>query len=416
MKKHMSYYNQDVVEELVTREMQAEDLEKPVVIDTPKRKTNTGVMFFCAFCVMMLGVYVVCLIGTQRIKSCFGSQSRLDNAAIVSDIGELDNTILTKNINTTVGTRKNVLWSAGMQFAWDELSESTGGELSLANNRSLSEHFNEHIVGANDLNMECIATVSGFDISDSLEDIKTQFKYKYHQKLSSYITHFRKILAAGDLHCFSFLQKAVSFDNPFHRFDESPLQFGSTEVESFGIENLLDDDDVKMKASEQVRIYGFVNANDFVVEIATSNPNEQLFLAKVEPGNTLYETINAVMEKINTNKPLAMDLCVTLQIPVLDFDINDNCPQLTGERLVSNNPAFNNKEFSIVENKLRFRLDESGRVEKRLSVTSAAAAADDLIFDKPFLVMMKKKNSTVPYLAMWIANEELLVEFEPREQ
>ena len=40
-----------------------------------------------------------------------------------------------------------------------------------------------------------------------------------------------------------------------------------------------------------------------------------------------------------------------------------------------------------------------------------AAALKNLVFDKPFLVMIQRTGASQPYFALWVANAELLVPF-----
>ena len=38
--------------------------------------------------------------------------------------------------------------------------------------------------------------------------------------------------------------------------------------------------------------------------------------------------------------------------------------------------------------------------------------SEDLVFDKPFLIMIQKEGGQKPYFALWVANAELLLPYQ----
>ena len=66
-----------------------------------------------------------------------------------------------------------------------------------------------------------------------------------------------------------------------------------------------------------------------------------------------------------------------------------------------------------------FELDGTGAGIKSKSETTVVNPAVQyapkwLVFDKPFLVCLRKKGSEAPYLAMWIANAELMQKWDSK--
>jgi hypothetical protein len=88
-----------------------------------------------------------------------------------------------------------------------------------------------------------------------------------------------------------------------------------------------------------------------------------------------------------------------LLIPAIGFDVRCDCRHALGEPV------------AIAAQQTRFRLDERGAVLKSEAVAAAARVDADLIFDKPFLVMIQRTDAREPYFALWVANAELLVPF-----
>jgi serine protease inhibitor len=68
---------------------------------------------------------------------------------------------------------------------------------------------------------------------------------------------------------------------------------------------------------------------------------------------------------------------------------------------------------------IRFQMDEKGvRLQSEAHMSFGCSAPynprpkHEMIFDKPFLIMMMRKDATLPYFALWVANPELLVKAE----
>ena len=73
--------------------------------------------------------------------------------------------------------------------------------------------------------------------------------------------------------------------------------------------------------------------------------------------------------------------------------------------------------FALADQSISFSLDEKGvatTTEARLFLKKGPC--DNLyLFDRPFLVYMKEKNSSEPYLAIWLADAEFLIPFSKEE-
>jgi hypothetical protein len=92
------------------------------------------------------------------------------------------------------------------------------------------------------------------------------------------------------------------------------------------------------------------------------------------------------------------------------FDITHSYNELIGRFFINKN--F--EEYFITEavQSIRFKLDEKGALlksESRIGGAPISPRPKFLIFDKPFLLVMKEKKGTYPYFAVWIDNAELMV-------
>ncbi|MCX5643718.1 MAG: hypothetical protein NTZ17_03390 [Phycisphaerae bacterium] len=145
--------------------------------------------------------------------------------------------------------------------------------------------------------------------------------------------------------------------------------------------------------------------DDFIVELKTQSKLDRLILAKIPPGQTLAETVTTVQSRLQQNEPGSMQQCTDLFVPVIDFDVLRRYDELLGE----------GSPFAMPLQQIRFKLNERGAVLKSEALAAAGKTKQNLVFDKPFLVMIQRTDASQPYFALWVANAELLVPFQPRK-
>ena len=149
-------------------------------------------------------------------------------------------------------------------------------------------------------------------------------------------------------------------------------------------------------------MYDYRSEDDFIIELKTQSESDRMVLAKVQPEPTLAETIRSVCKRLDLAEARPMLKASSLSIPVLDFDILRRYQGLS--------------PVGIAAQQIRFRLDETGAVLKSEALAAEAAVFQHLIFDKPFLVMLQRVGAKNPCFALWVANVELLVPAEPRDE
>ena len=148
-------------------------------------------------------------------------------------------------------------------------------------------------------------------------------------------------------------------------------------------------------------VYDYKSVDDFIVELKTQSQSDRLILAEIPWERTLAETVATVWTRLQQSKPGSMQRHTDLFIPVIDFDVLRHYHELA--------------DIGVALQQIRFKLSVRGAILKSESVIVKAAAFKNLVFDKPFLVMIRRTDASQPYFALWIANAELLVPFQPRE-
>ena len=59
-------------------------------------------------------------------------------------------------------------------------------------------------------------------------------------------------------------------------------------------------------------------------------------------------------------------------------------------------------------------MDEKGAVLRSRSNIRVASIAGHFVFDKPYLLLLRRKGSEHPYFALWVNNPELLVPWKTK--
>jgi hypothetical protein len=220
---------------------------------------------------------------------------------------------------------------------------------------------------------------------------------------------------------YAYLQRALKFREAFDRLKE-PLVFrskhGPVKVACFGVRNLGVNSRRGGALAEQVTVLADAGDDDFVLRLNTISEDDEMILAKVKPKETLAATLAALRERIKRRDGLHEDGPTglmggeSLVVPIIDLNVQRKYSELEGRFLT--NPKWSALYQAIAEQGIRFRLDENGaRLESTAfdGVTSLYRQKPaQYIFDKPFLLYLKRKSSDQPYLAIWIETPELMKE------
>jgi hypothetical protein len=146
-----------------------------------------------------------------------------------------------------------------------------------------------------------------------------------------------------------------------------------------------------------------------IIELNTLSTNDRLILAMIPPRETLLETVKYVQSSISNKTPQVLQEASSLRIPVLNLKFKKHYNELSGI-IRSRNPRFDGNQL-FADQLIRFKLDETGAILKS-EAHIYMGISQDIIFGKPFLIMLQQKDSPMPYFALWVDNPEVLVTFK----
>jgi len=222
---------------------------------------------------------------------------------------------------------------------------------------------------------------------------------------------------------YAYLEANLKFAIPYFQ-NRKPLVFTDgagrkTELSSFGIRP--EDDYAYFQLRRQPAILcAFWDTTDHVLHLAecvvdldrTSQPN-QILVAWMTPKPTLaemLETLDALIkqgERDEDRKGLGPN--DVLLVPDMVWRMTHRFMELEGRPFT--NAKLKGQRMDVAQQDIYFRLDRGGAELKSEAKFYALPIPSHYVFDRPFIVVMKKRGAEMPYFVMWVANADLLTKW-----
>jgi hypothetical protein len=206
---------------------------------------------------------------------------------------------------------------------------------------------------------------------------------------------------------YAYLEASVKYKIPFHENDKRLVFKASngtkTSVKSFGIREKDQDSLMEMRGQVHVLFedrFSF-EEDEYALDLCRETQPYQVIVARLNKReDTLADTLRDVQEKIERGLGHRPSLFIydVLLVPNILFTVSGGFPEL--ERIISGLQTFQT---------IKFKLDRKGALlvsEARLMTVGGGGVS--YAFDRPFLVLMKKRHWDRPFFVMWVDNAELL--------
>ena len=258
-------------------------------------------------------------------------------------------------------------------------------------------------------------------VSDSypnLQELNNYNGYKGSLKDSEYQTAVEIIINTFEIKASAKFTKLLPFSEPMEVYS-SPFLFKGENVEAFYVWGGYDE--------HRVNIVDYKSDNDFMVRLNPKDRKHEILLwMPEEKPQSLQDAIEQATEMVevrNTFQSAANDAWRykfvgedELVIPKIYFNLKSNYPDITNNRFTLTGQT---EEYNIEEvyQRISFQLDENGAIvesEAEVAVTEEMEPGEKIVpkkmlINKPFLLLLKRRDSKNPYLAVWVENTELLV-------
>lgn len=333
---------------------------------------------------------------------------------------DLQKTIIVSTLDTPVSEGKNVIWCSSFQLAWNALRDDVIGEaVQVTGAEDAVNRLNIAKQSSADLLGESYYSAAGLAGAGIIEEIQTEMAKRFPDVPKPDFG-----TAGSDwIVAYAYLEAYVKFTIPFlenkHRLVFKDSQGKETTVTSFGIWDGFAPR--HRKVMEQVdMLYSLQDPEDrrvmleFAVDLCKYTDPYQIVVACIEPKKTLAETLIYLQEKIadvsshkGGNKLGSTDRLI---VPNMFWRVKHHFQELEDTTLA--NKGYEGMPINEAKQMIMFRLDRTGAIIKSESRIAVSAIPQYFVFDRPFLIYIKKRDAKHPFFVMWIDNAELLTKWQ----
>ena len=345
----------------------------------------------------MLCVTMACN-NKQKIKAELNVQMEVPSAPVdgyfqeCKNIYELKCTYFIPTLEHKIYSNDNTIYCATLLFAWDEVRKEIGSPITI------SENYKDLIL----LNQ-----------SNSFVDVLKRNEYSISKEIVGDKINVRAIF-----------NKSLPFETKLQSL-ENKLTFDGNKVQSFGFNIYANREQLAL-----LNIVYYKNDDNFIIKLQPKEESHEVILFKSESQfSTMSEMVAEINRLTEVGKTEMMNTDMywkyrydkmedRVVIPKIKFDIETNYTSLEESHLEAKGRIFDIKR---AWQKKAFALDESGAEIKSAAKLSGSASIEEekekekpkkMIFDKPFLILLKRKDAPNPYFGLWVANAELMIKEE----
>lgn len=333
------------------------------------------------------------------------------------------------SLNQNIDVTKNQFYCSSLGYAWDNVKKRYNNELQI------DAIFKELNLLNSDENYKNSVSDSILNTLVKIEGNKTTVKAKFKLNLPfKYQDYYR-----FDLHEFltdDFIE-TLSFEDRNSLLEKHHTTFNGETVVTFGphIERTESD------ALESVDLLHYKNENEFAIRMKPANEDHEILLYQPETVN--FTTLNQAIDffKIKEKELSVKRNTYDSIIQHTNEEINEalkrnNFPRREISKLFLNQddhfsmPVLSmnfKKSFKAIEGTtfngtekieeckqlINLEFNEKGaQIESEASVITVSVGlnpyAKNIHFNKPFLIIFKRKDTDNPYLVGWIANTSIM--------
>jgi hypothetical protein len=332
-------------------------------------------------------------------------------------------TTVVATLDTPMEKGRNTIWCASFLAAWKSLEVDLAGEpLTMQGSPPVAASLSSASDPRPDISPECLYAVAGSVKNGIVEQICRDLVKKFPGKTAPAFPG----LLPDDLVAYAYLEVSLNFSIPYLQ-NNKPMIFtdssgNKTELRSFGI---CPGDTAPDKLCEQPEIlYVTADANnrwkwtECVIDLDRTSRTDQIVVAAVEQRPSLAETMKYVEERIaEARKDESLrgaGMVKVLVVPDIAWRISHHFAQLEGQEF--SNEKLKGMRIAAARQDTEFRLNRKGahlKSESYLLMKACVSISKNFIFDRPFLLYMKKRGADRPYFVMWVDNAELLAKWKP---
>ena len=304
----------------------------------------------------------------------------------VVSLKSLKKTMFTPTLESLVDEEKNAIYVPTLLFAWNKIEELLKSEIVISE--------------SNSQDLQLITQSKSHEQSLNPDE----YKIEVDTKVDAIVAR-------------AFFHKSLPFKIEFHALQE-PIVFGKTKVAAFG----LDWQDFDVIEATQI-LYYKDDAHLVLKLLPRHNQHEIILALGLDKFKSLKDALGLLNENIEKGKKektepkqawkYALNEEDRFAIPIIKFHIDTKYKTLEGQQFFTKDgrPHIVHEAYQ----RTGFVLDQNGAVLESEDYTSVDSLGAELphpkkmIYNKPFLIVLKRVDKTNPYFVMSVNNTELMV-------
>lgn len=247
--------------------------------------------------------------------------------------------------------------------------------------------------------------------SDNIVDsINVQLDRKFDKDWAPNVSSENPLLS------YAHLEKNIVYEKPLPDHFSQRAFAGDNIVDYFGI----DFDDPKSKRND-VLVYDYKNQNDFIVQVKTKDSLDEVYFAKIPIQSNLFDQYSTVLKRVGMGNVEQFSGNDLLQIPFIELDTVYPYRELEGLNYKNVKIPVGGVPMSVQQS-IQFEINERGMslVSTMAQIMEFAAfeitEPRALLFNEPFLIVMKRKHAEQPYFLYWVNGAEFMQRYELKKR
>jgi hypothetical protein len=325
----------------------------------------------------------------------------------------LNQTVVVPVLDTSIPENTSAVWCISLQLAWNRLRNDIVKEpIKLSNGQKLADRLNNAEESENDVPpTDCFATAGAVD-QGIVDEIQSGLAKQFPQNTMPPISGIR-----GGYVAFGYVKADVRYAYQFFNNREwltfTQADGRAVRVRSFGLPEFSKTAPLEGGCRNQVRVL-FREGGWFAVDLSHRTTPNQVMLAKLPRRDTLAATLTELNEKLAGSQSKPLPDSATLLVPNVNWRIEHDYRDLEGNAFL--NASMQGRKLVKAFQFVDFKMDRFGAAVESGAVLGSDNGhqreedpnPDRYHFDRPFLIVMKKRDAKNPFFVMWVDNAELL--------
>ena len=320
------------------------------------------------------------------------------------NVNQSDQTVVYPFVQAPILKDQSSLYCASFEIAWNKIRDDIINQpIKLEQTVAWVEYLNDAPKNTS-IGEKYITALAGFGKDNISSRITNELKRKFDMAIDLNYT-----LNSTDILSFAYLKKNIEFYSPLAEdFGREKLIFnGSDTVDFFGLKHGWANPTYK----SNLRIHDYLNENDFIFQIGTKSGLDEVYFAKIQPESTLIKTYEKVISRVGKNNLELLGGQEQVRIPYVKLNLTKEFEKVRNAKLA--NTDFQTYFIGHAVQIIDFDLNETGiLLESMADIYMLEAMSETeprkLIFDRPFLIILKEKKADLPYFLMWVDNAEFM--------